>query len=176
MSLSQEYLLKRLKYDPDTGIFVWRLREVFVAHDRQWNSKHAGKKAGWIKKGRYGSKYLNLKLDGKIYLSHRLAFLYMVGKFPPDGVDHIDRNGINNRWNNLRQANQTQNCANRSIHANNLSGFKGVSFHRRGNCYQADIRISGKKKYLGSFRTPEAAHEAYAVAAHKLFGEFARTV
>jgi hypothetical protein len=75
---------------------------------------------------------------------------------------------------NLRPATKSQNAANRGKTCNNTSGFKGVWWRRRYRKWQATIGVNGKRFYLGMFDTPEAAHAAYAAAAQRLHGEFAR--
>lgn len=89
-------------------------------------------------------------------------------------VDHIDRNGLNNRRSNLRLATRSQNMANMGRPKRNTSGFKGVGWHRERSKWQAYIRVHGKLIHLGRFAEKEQAAEAYAVAASKHFGEFAR--
>ena len=168
---------KLLNYDPETGIFVWLSRPVrpdYESSDRSWNTKYSGKLAGSIHASTSGRLfYINIKIYNKLYLAHRLVFLYMTGKFPLDQVDHKDRNGLNNRWENLRQANRMENSWNCGPQINNTSGFKGVHLDKRWGRYQALIRIRGKNKSLGYFDNPEDAHIAYATAAKKHFGEFA---
>lgn len=96
----------------------------------------------------------------------------------PDGlcVDHRDCDGLNNRRSNLRTATVAENNQNHRTRANNTSGFKGVSLHKRSQRWQASIWIHGKIRHLGSFDTAEAAHLAYAAASAQLHGDFGRTV
>ena len=91
----------------------------------------------------------------------------------PEGmvVDHINGNRLDNRRKNLRICSQAENLRNRKRNKNCSSGFKGV-YARRNRC-QARITARGKCHYLGSFKTPEAAHEAYCKAARSLHGDFA---
>ncbi len=86
-------------------------------------------------------------------------------------VDHIDRNRLNNRRDNLRICTQAQNSCNRSMMRNNTSGFKGVSRH--GKKWQSRIKLDGKSMFLGYFNTKEEAARAYDAAAVKFHGEFA---
>lgn len=88
-------------------------------------------------------------------------------------VDHIDGNPLNNQRNNLRVCTPTQNQYNRKIGSNNKSGFKGVTVSESENRWRSQIKVNGKIIYLGTFLTPEAAHEAYCAAALKYHGEFA---
>lgn len=89
-------------------------------------------------------------------------------------VDHIDRDGLNCRRNNLRLATHMQNSVNRKLHSNNTSGFKGVSITKSGR-WLARIRIERCLRRLGVFDTAQEAALAYDAAAMRHFGEFART-
>lgn len=96
----------------------------------------------------------------------------------PDGtqVDHINGNGLDNRRQNLRLATAVDNMRNQGRRADNKSGFKGVDWVKRKRKWRATIRFGGRKKLLGLFETPQSAHEAYAEAAQRLFGAFARPI
>jgi hypothetical protein len=59
-------------------------------------------------------------------------------------------------------------------YTNNASGFKGAHFHKAAGKWLASITVKGKQIHLGYFDTPEAAHKAYAAAAPKYHGRFAR--
>jgi hypothetical protein len=117
-------------------------------------------------------KYRRIGIFGKLYLEHRLAWLYMTGELPIE-VDHKDGNGVNNKFKNLRSATTPQNRANSRKSVKNTSGFKGVSFYVGRGKWVAEIQFNGKRKRLGYFDTPEEAHKAYCVAADKVHGEFA---
>lgn len=90
-------------------------------------------------------------------------------------VDHANGNGLDNRRSNLRAASDTQNAQNRGLRSDNSSGFKGVSWHARGQYWTACIGDGVKQRYLGHFNDREEAARAYDAAAVQLFGEFART-
>ena len=87
-------------------------------------------------------------------------------------VDHSDHNGLNNRKKNIRLCTQSQNCMNKRGQLNNSSGYKGVSYHKRKNKYQATIMANRKQMYIGSFCTASEAHVAYQKKAQELFGSF----
>jgi hypothetical protein len=91
----------------------------------------------------------------------------------PGIVDHVSRDGLDNRRANLRSSTQSQNTANRGPQKNNTSGYKGVSFEPRYRKWTANIKVKQKAKYLGSYRTAEEAARAYDRAARETFGEFA---
>jgi AP2 domain. len=88
-------------------------------------------------------------------------------------IDHKDRNRLNNQKENLRPCTKIQNGANRGLNANNKSGYKGVSWNKRDNCYQVMIKNYGKKIYITNTKDPIVAAKAYDTKAIELFGEFA---
>ncbi len=90
-------------------------------------------------------------------------------------VDHRNGDGLDNRRANIRLATQAENRRNKGRSAQNKSGLKGASWNENAGKWEANIRFSGKRQYLGLFETAQLAHEAYAAAAHALHGEFART-
>jgi len=88
------------------------------------------------------------------------------------GVDHIDGDKLNNRKENLRPCNQTQNLANARLRKSNTSGFRGVGWQR--GAWVAQIKAFQKNYYLGRFTEITQAALAYNEAALRLFGPFAR--
>lgn len=154
--ITQERLKELLHYDPDTGVFTWRVRR---------GSTSAGTFAG------AKAKYLNIGIDGITYTGHRLAFLYMMG-YMPEVVDHRDLDKHNNAWLNLREGTNSKNQANRNVSVRNRLGVKGVS--RNGRGYYAQLSKDGKKYYSKTYHTLELAAQAYAELARKHHGEFAR--
>jgi hypothetical protein len=139
-----------------------------------WKNKRNGISSNMIAGGFDASSgYRRIKINGKRYKEHRLIFLWHYG-FMPKFTDHIDSNRTNNKLSNLRDANSFQNAWNSITPKNNTSGFKGVSWHKHKQKWSANIRVFDKLKYLGNYKTPELAHEAYKKAALELHGEFAR--
>lgn len=88
-------------------------------------------------------------------------------------VDHINGNGLDNRKINLRVCSRSQNSMNRDKSSLNKSGYKGVSWCKAMNSWQACISFNRKTIYLGCYSTPKKAHEIYSIAAKKYYGEFA---
>lgn len=143
------------------GYLTWRIRPAY-------NVK-VGDKAGSVN----GDGYAEVMLFGKTYKTHRLIYLYH-NDILPDELDHRDGDNSNNKIGNLRAATKSQNCGNRSVRKNSLTGFKGVSLRGKGGIYRARIMINGKSVSLGNYKTPEDAAAVYNIAALKYFGEFAR--
>jgi hypothetical protein len=152
-----------LHYDPETGEFRWLKR--FCKNVR------VGDVAGCLIRR---DRYWGITIHGRTYPAHQLAWYYMTGAWGRPIIDHRDRNPSNNRWTNLRRATLSQNNANRCRPRHNTSGFKGVSLCRRSGKWRAGISKNGQNISLGTFPTPQAAHQAYRAAARKMYGEFAR--
>lgn len=88
-------------------------------------------------------------------------------------TDHIDRNGLNNQRQNLRECTHAQNMANKDLRTDNTSRYRGVSWHSSAMKWTAFITVNQKTRYLGLFNSPIDAAIAYDVAAKHYFGEFA---
>jgi hypothetical protein len=86
-------------------------------------------------------------------------------------IDHINRNKLDNRMENLRIITAKENSYNRTKNINSNNKYKGV--RKSGNKYIASISKDGIKREIGGFETEEAAAEAYDMMAEELFGEFA---
>lgn len=152
MELTAERLRQVVDYDPATGIFVWRF------------GTRASRPAGSVSK----NGYVKIGIDGRRgYYAHRLAFLWM-GIPLPDGVDHRNGRKADNAWENLRAATQALNNQNqRAPKRNSTTGVLGV--HRNGSGFEARIGVgAGVRLYLGTFRSKEAAGQAYLKAKRKL--------
>ena len=165
--MTRDEVRAALDYDPATGAFTWRQRPE---RSPAWNTRYAGTPAGYGTR-QANTSYLQINLNGRKLMGHRLAFLMMTGAMPKE-VDHRDMNGMNNRWANLRPCTRSQNKANRGWQRNAKIETKGVSFTHTGRC-RARIKVMGVERHLGCFATPEEAHLAYMAAARARFGEFA---
>lgn len=147
--LTPERLRELLHYEPEVGVFSWKAPRRGVRPGRTGNVRPDG--------------YIRIGIDGVNYLAHRLAWLYMTGGWPTIDVDHRDGNPSNNQFINLRDVSQQMNIENirAATKRNRSSGLLGVSFHARDSLWRARIRIDGKDRTIGYFKTPEAAHSAY---------------
>lgn len=163
--LTADELREFLVYNSETGEFFWR--ESSCLRHRVWFGKRAGSP--------HNRGYRQTSFRGKRYTEHRLAWLYMTGKWPSHQIDHINGQRSDNRFSNLREATQAENSAN--MKRKKKSGLKGAYKQPcagEGEIWMSQIVVNGKMIYLGRFRTEELAHAAYAEAAKKYFGEFAR--
>ena len=152
-----------LHYNPETGVFTNRI-------DRNPRAPK-GSVAGYI--NTIG--YTIIQIGGRKLHAHRLAWLYMTGKWPAREIDHINRVRSDNRFANLRQATSTQNKHNTTDRVTNTSGHRGVTWHKHRQKWQAQISVAGVHRYLGLFDTVEEAVRARE-AAVALFHNYAKTI
>lgn len=145
--ITQEFIKELLDYNPDTGIFTWA---------KSKGTAKKGKESGW-KATPNGKSYRVIMINGRGYFSHRLAWLYSYGSFPVNDIDHINGNGLDNRLINLRDVTESENLRNVRLSSRNKSGVIGVSWDKLVSKWRADIRIDGKKKFLGFFDDLEDA-------------------
>ena len=149
MSITTKEL--RELFDYSDGNLIWRV------------DKHRSKK-GTIAGSKDTKGYMQIKINQKVYRLHRLIWLWH-GKELPEQLDHIDRNPLNNRIENLRAATQSQNQWNTTKADNG-----GVSFHKASNKWRARIKIDNKEIYLGIFPTTEEARMVRQEAARRRWG------
>lgn len=154
--MSDALTINRLRelflYDPSVGSFVRR-----ISRGNQKSLSIAGSIDS--------SGYLQLMIDGRLYLAHRLAYFWVNGTWPPDQLDHVNKNRLDNRIANLRAATRGQNVANSE--GRSASGFKGVYAH--GRRWKAKIQ----QRHIGTYDTPGEAYAAWCRAAQEVHGEFA---
>ncbi len=142
--ITQKRLKELLNYNPETGAFI-RLVSI------------GGQPSGAVIKGKDKQGYVVMRVDGKVYKAHRLAFLYITGRFPEHHVDHIDHNRSNNIFSNLRKCTDEMNSKNRCLDVNNSSGFCGVSWDSQENKWCAYININKKRINLGRYHDKNLA-------------------
>ena len=119
-------------YDKMTGLLTRKIRTG--------NTVKAGEEPGWLTP----EGYRQVGVDGKHYLVHRVIWLMVYGEWPTGFIDHIDQCHTNNRLQNFRPATKSQNMCNRGKTVANTSGFKGVSWGKSNNAWQACICIHYK--------------------------------
>lgn len=153
--LSAARLRELLHYNPETGVFTWRVAGKGIPF--------IGAIAGGI--NRRG--YWRIGVDLHRYMANVLAWLYMTGEWPTDDVDH--KNGVrhDNRWDNLRPATRAVNNQNqRRARVDNKAGSLGVSPNRKK--WAASITLDGSKTHLGSYATREEAYGVYLEAKRRM--------
>ena len=164
-----DYLRACFEYDQSTGELRWKQRppEHFKTVDacKTWNAGNAGMRAGKTRPIRYHC----VTIDRVLWLSHRVIWKMVTGEDPPSDIDHKDRNGLNNRWDNLRTATRTQAVWNRQL-PRKVNPYRGA--YRRRNKWYSTIMVGSVAHYLGTFSTPEEAAAAYETAARNLHGLF----
>lgn len=162
--ITQERLKELLYYHPESGDFVWL----------KWpapscNKIVVGTQAGCI----HPVGYLRIMIDQRSYKAHRLAWLYVHGKWPNDQIDHANGNNADNRISNLREATNGQNQHNTvKARRHSLTGVKGINYWSARKKYRAEIRAYGKRYRLGYFDDIESAKAAHVAAANRLHKEF----
>lgn len=136
--ITQAELKSVMRYCHKTGVFIWR--------KNPGKNNLKGKQAGSV-----SGKYANLRISGKSYKAHRLAWLYVYGNMPKGQIDHIDHNSLNNRIDNLRDVSASDNAKNRRITKTNRTKIHGVFWRERLDRFEVSIKIDQKIIYLGVF-------------------------
>jgi len=162
--LTQTRLRELLDYDPTTGIFTWKVTSSQTAI--------VGDRAGTIDVHGYRA----IGIDGNRHRAGRIAWMYVHGSMPKNFIDH--RNGVrdDDRIENLREATKNENARNSKSKHQTLGRMKGA-YQDKTNLSRrwfSSIRVYRKQIYLGTFDSEAEAHAAYAAAAAKYHGEFAR--
>ncbi|ABV26559.1 HNH endonuclease [Xanthomonas phage Xop411] len=143
-----------LAYDPATG-------------ELRWKVSRGTAKAGSVTGCTDSKGYLRVKLHGKLYYAHRLAWLLHTGSWPSKHLDHKNGQKYDNRIENLRECDNLENHQNQKKRSDNISGVTGVSWNKQNSKWQSRICFAGKEIFLGLFTTIEEASAARAAAKQK---------
>lgn len=149
----------RFSYDEESGNLFWRIstgRNVKV-----------GARAFTVSKGRK-----TVRIGGVRVPQSHVVFLHVRGRWPDGELDHRDRDSMNDRIGNLREATTAQNCMNQGPRKNSKTGVKGVHKHPQRPGYWAKISADGRRYDLGVYPTIEFAAGAYRIAAAAMHGQF----
>jgi hypothetical protein len=150
-------------YNPITGNFT---------HKTYRGPRSGG--PGSIAGTKMSTGYISIKLpNGPSVLAHRLAWLWMTGEWPKEEIDHKNRDRLDNRWENLREATRSQQAQNGSKRSTNNSGVVGVSFDKSRGKWVARLTLNGVFIYQKRFGTFEEACVARKSAEERFFGEYA---
>ena len=148
MALTQERLKKMFDYREDGNL----IRK----HSIGGNGNKAGRAIGTKPKMTRNSRYSATKIDGEHWCVHKLIYLYNYG-YVPDQLDHINGDTSDNRIENLREANSSENMRNRRIFSNNKSGHKGVSWSKCHGKWYVYMNVNNARKHLGYYDDLEIA-------------------
>lgn len=140
--IDADHLKDLLEYDPSSGVFRW----LVTLSNRAPASTVAG-----AKQKSNNNVYWGIRIYGKKYKAHVLAWIYSTGCAPSGVIDHIDGNGLNNSFDNLRDVTQTVNCQNLSRRTDNISGKTGVHWCKIKSRWVAKITVSGRRLHIGYF-------------------------
>ena len=157
--LTQARLFEVLFYNSRSGLFYWNLRT---------RTDLNGKVAGKINP----NGYRQIKVDQRYYYAHRLAFLYMTGRWPTDQIDHKNRIKDDNRWDNLREATPAQNSQNAYKKKVGVSGHRWV-YPRPEGGFAVFVKDHGHQVYLGTFGNKKEAINVAMCAIKQRHGSFA---
>jgi len=156
MEIKQSELRTLFAYDPATGELIRRISCPPAVK---------GQKVGTLNR----AGYLVCAIRRKQYRVSRLIWMMHFGDIPKGKqIDHIDRNRLNNRIENLRLVTPSQNSQNRTYRANK-TGVVGVSWYSPERRWNAQIGINGRLIYLGRFKTFVEAVDARKAAEQKYY-------
>ena len=148
--LTQARLHELFNYEESTGCLIWRART-----SRRIN-------VGDVAGSSTGQGYLAIRIDGRLYLAHRLVWFYLYGELPVHEIDHRDGNGTNNRRLNLRAATRAENAQNCALRSDNTLGVPGVYFNQRSGCFVVKLEAFGVVRFNRQFADIKQAIKARA--------------
>lgn len=161
--ITQSDVINALIYDKDSGLFYWR----------NASGKHKEIPPNTLAGGKGFKGYWVIKLFGNVCKAHRLAWLYVYGKWPQNMIDHKDRNKLNNAIDNLREASPRENAVNSKIFITNKSGYRSVYWEKDRRMWGVSMRNNENKHIrIGRYKNLQEAVLASCEARNRLYGEF----
>lgn len=154
-NLTAERLRELFNYDPDAGILISR---------KTIHKRISGAMVGTVAGDKYGRKWLVTRVDGRIYLIHRLIWLHVFGTWPAHQIDHINGDATDNRINNMRDVPAPENAKNLKMPSTNKSGITGVNWRPSRQKWRAYIQVNRISIHLGYFDSMDEAAKARASA------------
>ena len=145
-----------MKYSTLKELFDYVVDENDIVEPAKLIRKSDKKIAGNVT----GRGYRQIRIGEIQYSAHRLIWCFHKGEYPTLDIDHIDRNKLNNRIENLREISHKENCQNIGAYKNNRHGVKGIYFNKQMNKWQSHIMSDGKRIHLGCYEVKEDAIEA----------------
>lgn len=149
--------LEAFVYDPESGTLS--LRQSRGRHGRFKKGSSVGNVHTCGPARSTKKYYLRTFFNGHYVYVHRIIYVMMTGKQPQE-IDHIDGNGLNNKWSNLRNVSHSENGKNQKQFRNNTSGVKGVHLRKDTGKWRARIMVDDKPINLGTFADKEDAIQA----------------
>jgi hypothetical protein len=150
--ITPDMIRAEFSYDPETGIVC----------------KKTTGHSGWKR----GNGYVQVNAFGHVMLAHRVAFVVHHGRWPANGIDHINGNPSDNRMVNLREATGSENMRNQRVRSDSKTGVPGVCWLRKKNRYAAVVWVGRKQIHIGYYKTIKEATDARIAAELKYHGEF----
>lgn len=135
----KQEIISRLNYNPETGSLTWASRDC-----KSFDSTKVGSEVGYIfVKDGYTNCALHIQIRSRKIniVVARLCWLVQTGDWPKHTIDHVDRNSLNNKWENLRDVTQEVNNSNKGLYRTKY--FGGISKNEGG----FQLRLRGE--YLG---------------------------
>lgn len=151
MTLPAETLRDSLDYCPESGRFSWK-----VGRGRA----RRGDLAGCVAKNNRGYAWVQIRLLGKLYSAHRLAWLHFYGEMPRGEIDHVNGDATDNRIQNLREVTHAENSRNQPMKSSNASGVTGVYWEQRTRKWRGEVKVDGQKFRVGRFANIDDAASA----------------
>lgn len=149
-----------LDYDPETGFFRYKLRT------------NPNTVPGEIITTLNEDGYVMISVQGVRMRGHRIAWVWMTGKWPNRDIDHINGQRADNRYLNLREANRSQNLMNGGLRKSNRSGVVGVHFCAERQKWVAQIKVQKRTVGLGRFEQFQDAVHARKKAEERYYKSF----
>lgn len=159
-----EELNYRFRYDALSGLLYLK------------NPASRKTKIGEICGTRTYAGYVQVSINNKHFLAHRVIWAMVYGAWPKGSLDHINGVRDDNTLTNLRAATCSENVWNQRVNKRNKSGVKGVYWAAKSKKWQAAMNVGGKFYNIGLFKALADAEAATRAAREKLHGQFARHV
>jgi hypothetical protein len=163
--LTAARLREILNYNPDTGVFTWRVKP-----HKNASSVVVGGVAGNVD----DQGYIRIYIGRFAHKAHRLAWMYVTGEPASSILDHINGDRTDNRFDNLRLATRSLNNQNRKYQSRSKRTSLGVFLTKKGDfTARISVTICGRKLsiHLGTYATEKEAFDIYAGAKSLLHPE-----
>lgn len=157
--LNAAHLRELFRYFPEAGLFM-RIKATGQSIRQQ---------SGFVPSSIGGSGYPVIKIGGRLYLCHRLAWLYVHGEWPKFEIDHINGDIKDYRISNLRDVTHAENIQNvKKARSDSKSGLLGASWCKQTKSWAMNIKVRGVRHSKTGFPDASAAHSAYVSMKRKL--------